>query len=316
MSSLPEMWLYIAVTVAFFNTLTQINLILWRSQQRAKPYALYQLSQSVLNISISLWLIILLDAGWEGRTSGTASAFVIFGLLSAVLIFVRGFAKLSFDKAHIFDALKFGIPLIPHHLALWLRSGVDIFLITAFIGISQTGLYAVGYQFGAIIGILAAAFNNAYSPHLYETLKNATENDKIRIVKFTYLAFGTIILLALALSLFSYWFIPIFLGPSFHGAYAFVFWIALGYAFNGMYLIIVNYIYYIKKTYLLSTVTVSMGLFHALLSLTLIQFFGAMGAAYATTISFFTTFVLVWRLSSKVFAMPWRYWRRTGVENA
>jgi O-antigen/teichoic acid export membrane protein len=105
------------------------------------------------------------------------------------------------------------------------------------------------------------------------------------------------------------------LGASFHGAYTFVFWIALGYAFNGMYLIIVNYIYYIKKTYLLSKVTVLMGVFHALLSLTLIQFFGVMGAAYATAISFFVTFILVWRLSSKVYVMPWRYWRSARVKN-
>ena len=32
---------------------------------------------------------------------------------------------------------------------------------------------------------------------------------------------------------------------------------------------------------------------------------GSIGAAQATTISFFITFILVWLLSSKLYPMPW-----------
>ena len=46
--SLPVIWIYIAIMVAIAQTITMINLTLWRSQQRAKPYALYAIFCSLM----------------------------------------------------------------------------------------------------------------------------------------------------------------------------------------------------------------------------------------------------------------------------
>jgi len=304
--NIPIIWMYVAITVALMQNITGINLTLWRSEQRAKPFALYELFETVFNLTVTLLLVVLLKLGWEGRATGTASASIIFGLMSIFFIFKRGYALFNYCADDIKDALKFGIPLIPHQIALWMRWGIDILLITSIVGVAQTGLYSVGYQLGAVVGILAHAFNNAYSPYLYEKLKNITHKSKITIVRFTYVYFIGIIMLALGLSNLFVSILPYFIGESFKAANQFVIWIALANAFNGMYLMVVNYIFYVKKTHLLSMVTISMSLFHVMLSYGLISAFGAMGAAYASVVSFFLTFLLVWRISSKVYAMPWK----------
>lgn len=302
---IPVIWLYIAIPIACMQIITGINLTLWRSQQQSKPFALYEISQALFNILLSLFFIIILHYGWEGRVMGSTSAFIVFGCLSIWFIAKRGYVVFNYSTTYVKDLFKFGIPLIPHQVALWTRSGVDILLITSIVGVSQTGLYNVGFQFGMIVGIFANAFNNAYSPYLYEKLKNITPEVQVSIVKFTYIYFISIIIFSLILSTFFVWFIPIFLGDKFQGASQYIYWISLAYAFQGMYLMVVNYIFYAKKNHLLSMVTISTSLFHVLLSYTLIQSYGAIGAAYASAISFFLTFILVWYTSYKAVRMPW-----------
>lgn len=302
---LPVLWLYIAIVVAWMQMFTGINLTLWRSQQKAKPFAFYEMSQTLFNISLSLLFVVVLHYGWEGRAIGTAIAAVVFGLLSIVFIYKRGYSVLNYSVEYMKDALKFGIHLIPHQMALWMRSGVDILLITSIVGVSSTGLYSVGFQFGMVVGIFAHAFNNAFSPYLYEKLKNITPEIQKKLVKFTYIYFVGIVIFAMLLSTFFIWLIPYFLGEKFQGASEYIYWISLAYAFQGMYLMVVNYIFYAKKNHLLSMVTISTSIFHIVLSYVLIQYYGAIGAAYASVVSFFLTFILVWRLSTGVVMMPW-----------
>lgn len=305
---LPVLWLYIAIVVAWTQMFTGINLALWRSQQKAKPFAFYEMSQTLFNISLSLLLVVVLHYGWEGRVSGTATAGIIFGLLSIVFIYKRGYAVLNYSAEYMRDAFKFGIHLIPHQVALWMRYGVDILLITSIVGVSSTGLYSVGFQFGMVVGIFASAFNNAFSPYLYEKLKEITPEIQKNLVKFTYYYFVGIVIFAMLLSTFFIWLIPYFLGEKFQGASEYIYWISLAHAFQGMYLMVVNYIFYAKKNHLLSMVTISTSIFHVVLSYILINDFGPIGAAYASVVSFFLTFILVWRISSRVVKMPWKLW--------
>ena len=307
---LPAIWLYLAIVVASLQMLTSINLSLWRSEQRVKPFAIYQVFQTLFNVSLSLLLIVVIHYEWEGRVIGITVTTAIFGLFSLLFLFKKGYVVFNYSQEYLKDALKFGVPLIPHTIALWMRSGVDILLIVSLVGVSQTGLYNVGFQFGMVVGIFASAFNNAFAPYLYEKLKNISSKVQKDLVKFTYIYFIGIVIFAMLLSTFFVWLIPYFLGEKFQGASEYIYWISLAYAFQGMYMMVVNYIYYSKKTHLISMVTISTSILHVALSYTLIQQYGAIGAAYASVISFFLTFVLVWRISSKVVEMPWNIWSK------
>jgi O-antigen/teichoic acid export membrane protein len=187
--------------------------------------------------------------------------------------------------------------------------GIDRILINSMVGVAATGIYTVGYQVGMIIGLLASSFNLAWSPFLFEKLKENNYSTKIRIVKFTYLYGIGVIILALGLSFIAPYFLKIFISENFYSAYKYVFWIALGHAFNGMYFMVVNYILYVKKTYILAWVTFFSAGINVVLNYFFIKANGAIGAAQATTIAFFICFVLTWILSARVYKMPWLFWR-------
>jgi len=304
--NLPREWIPVGVCFSLANSITLVNLILWQAEQRAKAYALYTFSNMLVNITFSLILVVGLGMGWFGRLLGMAGASFIYGFLSIFFIVGRGYFKFKFDMGHIKDALLFGLPLIPHALAIWFMTGIDRFFINSIVGLQETGLYSVGYQMGLIIGIVATAFNQAWGPFLYKKLSYISAQEKMRLVKFNYLFFVILVVMAVLLSLFSNIFLQFLVGDTFKKAKHFVLWIALGYAFNGMYFIVCHYILYTKKNFSLAIVTFFVSLLHVGLTYTLIRNYGAIGAAKATTISFFVRFIMVWVVSSRVYPMPWK----------
>ena len=302
---IKPLWLLLGGIVVFAQSFTLINLVLWQAEQNPKSYAIYQLSFMLINTLFVLLFVVYYKLGWEGQLIGQTLAVFIFFILSLLFIFKRGYLGFSMNLDYVKDALKFGVPLIPHTLSGWFKTGVDRIFITSFVGTTATGIYALGYQLGMILGILAIAFNQAFSPWLYKKLTNITEESKYILVKYTYLYFLSILLLAWFISYIMPWFIINFIDIKYVSSIELIPWIVFGYAFQGMYFMVVNYIFFMKKTVPLAITTFICGVLHALLSYFLIKNYASLGAAYATTISYFLTFVAVWILSYKTYPMPW-----------
>jgi len=301
----PENWIPFIVIIALCQSIYLINISLWQVEQKSLPYGLFQISRTILNVSLSLIFVVLLCWGWQGRLLGVIITSVVFGLISIFVICKREYIKFSFNKKYIKDALFFGIPLIPASIGGWIITGIDRIFINSMVGVAATGIYTVGYQVGMIIGLLAHSFNLAWSPFLFEKLKENNYFTKVKIVKFTYLYNITIIILALILSFVAPYFLKYFISEKFYFAYKYVFWIALSQAFAGMYFMVVNYIYYAKKTYILAWITLFSAGINIILNYFFIKVNGALGAAQATTITYFLQFIMVWILSAKVYRMPW-----------
>lgn len=179
----------------------------------------------------------------------------------------------------------------------------DRIFITNMVDISETGMYAVGYQFAMVINMLCGSFNQAWVPWLYAKLKDG--RDEVTIVKITYIYFVMVVIFALGLT----WIAPLvmrfYVGESFSGAHRFVLWIAIGYAFNGMYKMLTTYIFFVQKTYILAWITFFTAIVNVAANYLFINYEGAIGAAKATALSFFISFVLTWILAAKVYKMPW-----------
>lgn len=301
----PENWFPIIVIVALFQSIVAITLTLWQVEQKPIPYGIFQIFQISLNVTLSLIFVVLLAWHWQGRLLGIMIPSFIFGIAGILVIYKRQYIKFSFNKEYIKDALSFCIPLIPHTLGGLIMLATGRLFINSMVNVAETGIYTVGYQVGMIISLLATSFNRAWAPFLFEKLKQNNDASKIKIVKLTYLYFVVLIFLALALSFASPWFLKFFVSKNFHSADKYVIWIALGYAANGMYFMVVNYIFYAKKTYFLAWITLSTAGINVILSYYFIKTNGSIGAAQAMTVSYIIIFILSWILSTKVYKMPW-----------
>ncbi|MCG3714145.1 oligosaccharide flippase family protein [Arcobacter lacus] len=303
-------WLFVAVVLAFAQFLTTINLLLWTAEQRPKPYSIYQISQTFTITSLSILMVVGFGMNWEGQLIATAIGTILFSAISLVFIVKRGYLIFKPNKEHIKDALKFGIPLIPHQLAGWIQTGADRIVLMSVLGATATGIYAVAYQIGMIISVIVTAFNKAWSPYMFKILSNNPTNEsKKKIVIFTYVYFISIFVFTLVFFYIAKLLIPYYLGEKFLNSSEYIFYFALAFAFQGMYFMVTNYIFYVKKTYILAYLTFSTSILHISLLYLFINANGAIGAAQASLISFIVTFLATWILASKVYEMPWKVYK-------
>lgn len=303
--SLSSGWLLAAVFVAMSFTIVYLKLTLWQVSKEPVRYGVFQNSQTLTEICISLVLVVALGMNWQGRVLGITSSAGIFCALALLLLYKSGGIKLKIETEYMRHALKFGLPLIPHMLSGVVLTATDRIFISRLVGIADTGLYVIGYQIGMIILLIQDSFNRAYVPWLFEKLTKGGENEKHRIVKLTYLYFICIILMALCLGISAPWILKVMAAKAFAGSHVFVVWIALGFAFNGMYKMVANYIFYAEKTHFMSIISVTCALINIVLSYALIKLYGAIGAAYAMVIVSFVFFLLTWIISSRIYPMPW-----------
>lgn len=304
-TAFPKDWMWVVIAVSIASFVNQVVITLWQVQTRPVPIGIFQITQTITNLGLSLFFVVICGLAWQGRIQAQIVAVLGFALIGIYILHRNDWLKFSLNAAYLKNALYFGLPLIPHTLGAVIITMTDRFFITNMVGLEATGLYSVGYAFGSIIGMLEHSFNQAYVPWLYERLKRNEIAVKIKIVKATYLYFIIITFFAISLSLIAPWFLSFFVGQKFAGSHVFVFWIALGYAFSGMYKMVGNYIFYAQKTYILAWVTFFSALLNIVLNYFLIKYNGAVGAAQASTITHFVFFILTWLFSSKVYNMPW-----------
>jgi len=303
--ALPTEWILIAIVVTFTQFLTTINIVLWQSEHNSIFVGVYNISQTIINLSLSLVLIIGLKMGWEGRLIAITFASIIFGGYSLALLFKRDYIEMKFDKESIKEALSFGLPLLPHALSGWFRTGIDRIFLTTYISAAATGMYTVAFQIASILYVVAVALNKAFSPYLYKKLNDITTEEKIKLIRYSYGYFLLLLIGAFILSGISPFIVNYFLGSKFVEAQQYITFLSFSFAFQGMYLMVVNYVLYMKKTAFLSYVTITISIIHILLSYILITHYGLLGAAQATLITSILTFFSVWTLSCKVYQMPW-----------
>ena len=300
-------WLFVVILLAMGQNLMQIQLNIWQVQHKALQFGLLRIAKTIVEIGFSVFLIIQFKKSWEGRMNAQLIAVSLFALLSLYFLLKEKFLKPGISKAYIKTMLQYGAPLVPHILSGVIITYSDRIFITNMVSLSDTGLYSVGYQIGMVISLLQTSFNQAWVPWFFEKLKIDAAATKLKIVKFTYIYYVLMIVLALLLTFSAPLIFKIFIGKEYSSGIVYVFWIALGFAFNGMYKMVVNYIFYLNKTYIIAAMTVVTASLNICLNYFLIKRNGAVGAAQATAISFLFEFILVWIVSAKLYKMPWLF---------
>ena len=301
-SSLLPSFLLVLISTVFFNNCK----VVMQMKNKTKSFAIYQNLSTLINVILSLFFVIILGLQLKGRIYGISLSLIITAFIGSVYLIRSLGLKCCVSLDTIKDIVfSYGLPLIPSSIKATVLTYTDRVFITNMVSLSATGIYSVGNQFSLPIMILETSFNTAYVPWLFQKLKD--NNSKEKIVKFTYLYFLVITIVSLGWYLISIPLLRIFTPAEYGSAGEYIFWLSLGYAFNGMHLMVVNYIYYYKRVKIYSGVTVFVLLLNIILNYLLINYYGTVGAAQATMVSNFVSFLLTWILVSKICDMPWLY---------
>lgn len=300
---LPFWWLIIGTLASAAQFIITIRLIMWQVKKKPLNYGIFQISQTLLNYTLSLIFVFWLIGGWEGRSTGIVLTLFSFSFLAIASLHKDGLVGWSWDSTYMKDALHYGVPLIPHVIGGFVMSMSDRFIISSYTSVADLGNYSVALMLIMPMSILIDAFMKAYSPWIYEKLNSGYA--KKRLVGLSYGFFILIIIFAGIYSLSAEFLVKHVVGSNFSSAIIYIPWLLFASAFTGMYYIVGIYISYAYKTKILSVITLTTGIVHFILCTIMVKTNGAIGAAQSVLITNIFMFLITWFLASKVYPMNW-----------
>ncbi|WP_297185828.1 oligosaccharide flippase family protein [uncultured Porticoccus sp.] len=303
--SLPISSFLIMPFLSFMMMVNTINLTILRNEGRAYVYGLFEVACTFLIISITVCLLLFSDGGWYSQVVGMLVTYGVFFFIAIIYMSRRGYLRLNVLRGEIERILKLSAPMIPYVLSGVVMNVSDRVFIERMVGLDAVGHYAIGYNFGMIVLICTDAFNKAWSPWFYKLMLSPVAGGKEKVVRYTYLYIVFIFALAALVALASSFVIPWMVAESFYEASAYVFWIALAFAIQGVYKMLFPYFILVDKYYALSGVLVISALLNLLFNYLLIGWFGAVGAAYSSALAWAVAVFLAFLYTRKFYAMPW-----------
>jgi O-antigen/teichoic acid export membrane protein len=305
LNDIPKIWSIIIFVLSLFTIYIDTFFFMLVIQKKARLYALLNMVRVIIEASLIYWLIVKNDRGWDGRIYSWLFTSFLFVIISFYYFISQGFLRGKSEWQYIKEGILFGAPLILHNIGKFVVNISDRLFITKMISLGEAGIYNMGYNIGAIILIIVNAFFNFYTPFVMERLSNLDENKKLQIVKLSYFFCIGCFLMLLCISFLAPYFFEFFVNERFKSASQYVFWVGLGYFFWGGYMLFSIYISFYKRNTLLGWLAVVNILTNLLFNYYFISFFGVIGAAYATTFSFFINFVIIAFEANKMIKLPW-----------
>jgi O-antigen/teichoic acid export membrane protein len=303
--NLPFEYLWLLPVLAILTFYYQHMLNFLAITKKPITYASSNILKVILEVSLTLIFIIILSMDWKGRVYSWLLAIILFFVFSLIYSAHFKYLTLKIKWEHIRAGLIFGSPLILHTIGKIVVNQSDRIFITKMVSVNEMGIYNTGYLVGSILMIISSAFINVYNPYLYERMANITQKKKYEILRISY---GFILILLILLGIITFltpYFYQFLINEKFAGGSKYVFWVGLSYLFWGGYLVFSGIIFYLKKTHILAYLAIINVVLNLSLNYWFILIFGAIGAAYATVVSFFVIFVLVAFFSNRIYPMPW-----------
>lgn len=287
---------FTCATSVLYVILTNI----YRLEEKVISYGFVTIISTILNISTTLFLVIVLSWDWYGRAASNALISFLFFLVAIYFLRRKGYLMfIKPSKEDYKESLAYGVPLIPHSINGWLRQGVDRYVINGFFSATQVGLFSFSITFSTIIYTIGIAFNQSNSAYIFKVLSKDPDGIKKQLRKQTLLMiafFGVVTLLLniLCIVLFPFAF------PKYQSAITYLFPLSMGAFFQCVYLQFCNYIFYFKKTKQLMYMTFSVSIIHMSLSLFLTQY-SVVLTAYVSMISSFIEALIIFIYSRKLY---------------
>ena len=278
---------------------------LFRVEERSVAFVCASLANVFITIGLTLVLVVSLDKGAIGVIVGNFSGTLI--VYFALLGFRREQLGLQFDRGLLREMNRFGIPLVPTALFLWITNFSDRFFLVKLSDVSEAGLYSVGVRVASAMVLLLTAFRMAWPAFAY-SIRDEDEAKRTYAYVLTYLTVVTA-WVALALTLFAPWLVDLLATPRFAESYRVVGPLSFAAVAFAAYIVVAIGVGRIRRTQFNWVVTGAAAIVNVALNLALIPPYGMIGAAIATVAAYVTMAVGMAWWSQRIYPVPYQ-WRR------
>lgn len=303
---IPPYLIFLAFLYTLFTQISEILLALWRVSYKVAKFGIFRVSKTALDLGLSIFLITSLGYGWEGRIFPQVIIAFLFAAIALYLLYKLGYLKsLKANKTYLKEGLSYSVPLIFHTFGGYVINFSDRFFILIMLSMTDVGVYSVAYQIGMVMSLIQNSFNQAWVPFFFQKLKEDTNQARRKIVQITYIY----IVFLIVTTLLIYFCIPLIykylINESYVDGASLIIWVLLGFLFNGIYKILVNFLFFDKRTKLVAVLSMGSAVLNIVLNYYLIKFNGITGAAQATMLTFLFFLLVILYINLKFYNMPW-----------
>jgi O-antigen/teichoic acid export membrane protein len=297
------------VAAAFVGLWAQMNYeqltSLFRVEERSVAYVIASLVNVALTIAATLLLVIRFDAGPLGVIVGGFTGTLL--VYAALIGYRREQLGLQLDRGLLREMNRFGVPLVPSALFLWVTNFSDRFFLLKLADAEEVGLYSIGVRIASAMAILLTAFRTGWPPFAY-SIEDDREAKRTYAYVLTYVVLVTT-WVATGLGLLSPWLVDWIADPAFSSSSRVVAPLSFAVVAFAGYVVVVIGIGRVRRTQFNWVVTGAAAVVNVVLNFALIPPYGMMGAAVATIAAFVTMFVGMTWWAQRVYPVAYQ-WRR------
>ena len=283
---------------------------LFRVEQRSLAFSLATIANIAITVPLTVVLVVVYDLHALGVIVGNFSGTLVIFLV--LLAYRREQLGLQFDRNLLRAVNRFGLPLVPSALALWVTNFGDRFMLVKLSDLNQVGQYSLAVRIGSVMVLLFTAFQTAWPAFAY-SIDDEEAAKRAYAYVLTYL-----MLLAswagVALSLLAPWIVRV-LAPDNHA-----FWpaakavpaLAFSSVFYAGFIVVTIGASRTKNTQFNWVAAAAAALLNIGLNFWLIPAYGMLGAAYATLAAYAVLVAVRTWNAQHVYRTPYQ-WRRVAV---
>jgi O-antigen/teichoic acid export membrane protein len=278
---------------------------LFRVEERSVAYAIASISNVFITVAAMVVFVAVFHWGAIGLVVGnfTGTLVVYFVLLA----YRNEQLGLEFDRPLFRRMQKFGMPLVPAALALWMINFIDREFVVWYKGLDEAGIYSAAVKIASVITFVIIAFRTAWPAFAY-SIEDDREAKRAYAFVLTYLlAFAS--WAALGLGALAPWWTRLLTAPQYQRAQEAVALLAFAGAIFAGYTVLAIGSGRARRTQLNWVVTGVGAAVNIALNFWLIPAYGMVGASISTLVAYVVLFIGMTIYAQSVYPVPYQ-WRR------
>ena len=300
------------VAAAFVNIWVNMNYeqltSLFRLEERSTAFVAASLTNIFLTVGVTLVLVVGFETGPIGVIVGNFAGTLLVYL--ALVGFRREQLGLQFDRRLLRQMNRFGVPLMPTAIFLWVTNFSDRLFLVRLADTTEVGLYSVGVRIASAMVLILTAFRLAWPAFAY-SIDDDREAKRTYAFVLTYLVLLTT-WVATGLALLSPWIVEWIAAPDFESSSRVVGPLAFSTVAFAGYIVVAIGVGRARRTQFNWVVTGAAAAVNIALNLLLIPRYGMMGAAVATIAAYATMFLGMAWWAQRIYRVPYQ-WRRVAT---
>jgi len=225
-------------------------LLLLRLKRRALLFSFFNIMRLVMYVVFTYAMVVWLDFGVEGVF---LAKLIASGILALVLLGMqRKEVKPVFDAKVFKNLFVYSLPGYPAVVIRSFMSFMPIYLLSYFSTLSAVGIFGMANRIGRLLGLYMTSFNSAWNPFAFSNV--GKEDEKFLYEKVFKVYASTLLLLGMALTLFSREILKVLTPPEYHTAAVLVGGICIYNGLMGLRPILSTAMYSIDKVKVTSTI--------------------------------------------------------------